>query len=59
MCLSNNEEDGGNNFDDVSVPSLALTVTASPLAHLQVFKSLLQWRKYREHKGGLKRQGQL
>ncbi|CAL5322812.1 unnamed protein product [Camellia sinensis] len=30
VSLSDSEEDGENNFDDVSVPSLALTVTASP-----------------------------
>ncbi|CAL5364001.1 unnamed protein product [Camellia sinensis] len=30
VSLLDSEEDGENNFDDVSVPSLALTVTASP-----------------------------
>ncbi|KAL7253554.1 hypothetical protein ACSBR1_007981 [Camellia fascicularis] len=30
VSLSDSEEDGENNFDDVSVPSLALNVTASP-----------------------------
>ncbi|KAL7222251.1 hypothetical protein ACSBR1_024041 [Camellia fascicularis] len=29
VSLSNSEEDGKNNFDDVGVPSLVLTVTAS------------------------------